>query len=116
MTRRVAARAARAATSRTWPCRVRRAPGTTAPRPPNSAAWGDIDNDGDLDLYVTTLGGSRYYLFVNGGSGHFAEEARERGAAVDTGFAHRGMSVTFGDYDRDGWLDIHTTEWRSPTA
>jgi hypothetical protein len=82
--------------------------------PSNGAAWGDIDNDGDPDLYVTTLGSSatRFHLFVNDGAGVFDEEALRRGAAVDQPGAHYGQSVTFGDFDRDGWLDIHTTEWR----
>ncbi len=81
----------------------------------NGAAWGDIDNDGDPDLYVTTLGpdASRFYLFINDGRGAFTEEAVRRGAAVDGNDPHFGFSVTFGDYDLDGWLDIHTTEWRS---
>jgi hypothetical protein len=81
----------------------------------NGAAWGDLDNDGDLDLYVTAAGEgvSRFYLFINDGAGSFSEEAVARGAAIDGPDAHFGFSVTFGDYDRDGWLDIHTTEWRS---
>ncbi len=54
----------------------------------------------------------RFYLFINDGAGSFTEEALARGAAIDGSDAHFGFSVTFGDYDRDGWLDIHTTEWR----
>jgi hypothetical protein len=77
-------------------------------------AWGDLDNDGDLDLYVTAAGeaASRFYLFINDGAGGFSEQAVARGAAVEGTDPHFGFSVTFGDYDRDGWLDIHTTEWR----
>jgi DNA-binding beta-propeller fold protein YncE len=80
----------------------------------NGAAWGDIDNDGDIDLYVTTLGADqrRFYLFINDGSGHFTEEAEARGAAVAGNDAHYGFSATFGDYDRDGYLDLHVDEWR----
>ena len=77
----------------------------------NGAAWADIDNDGDPDLYVTVAGGTRFYLFINDGAGHFTEEAVARGAAVETQQPHSGFSVAVGDYDRDGWLDLFTTEW-----
>lgn len=77
----------------------------------NGAAWGDIDKDGDLDLFVTTITGSRYYLYINNGSGFFKEEALSRGTALESPTDHEGTSVSFGDYDKDGWLDIHTTEW-----
>jgi len=83
----------------------------------NGAGFGDIDGDGDLDLYVTTLGdagdpvNSRNYLFVNDGRGVFREEAVARGAAVESARSRRGYSVAFGDYDRDGYLDLHVTEW-----
>ncbi len=80
--------------------------------PTNGAAWGDIDNDGDADLYVTTISDTRHYLFVNDGAGHFTEEAIPRGAAVSTPEQHIGFSVAFGDYDKDGGLDLVTTEWR----
>jgi hypothetical protein len=79
----------------------------------NGAAWGDIDNDGDLDLYVTTLLDSRFYLYLNDGAGNFSEQAVARGAALERPDFHVGYSVTFGDYDLDGYLDIHTTEWRA---
>jgi len=79
----------------------------------NGPAWGDVDNDGDLDLYLTTNGADQYrfHLFINDGNGRFTEEARERGAAVETEHAHYGFSATFADFDHDGYLDIHTTEW-----
>ncbi len=85
-------------------------------RPSNGAAWGDVDNDGYLDLFVTALGSTatRFYLFVNDGTGHFTEEAVARGASVETGAALYGTSATFGDYDLDGWLDLQTAEWRIP--
>lgn len=82
----------------------------------NGAAWGDIDNDGDLDLVAQTLGLGRHYLFVNQGDGHFVEEAHARGVAQDDGLAKIGMSVGFGDYDRDGWLDVHVSEWSVKTG
>ncbi len=54
---------------------------------------------------------NRFYLYINNGGGTFFEEALERGADLTNTREHKGYSVTFGDYDRDGWLDIHTTEW-----
>ena len=78
----------------------------------NGASWGDIDNDGDLDLYVTSLFSHRFHLFVNDGAGRFSEEAMARGAATEGDDLHFGFSAAFGDYDLDGYLDLHTTEWR----
>lgn len=80
----------------------------------NGVAWGDIDNDGDLDLYATAVGVDqrRHFLFVNDGTGRFTEEGAERNAAVADEEPHFGFSVAFGDYNLDGYLDIHVTEWR----
>ena len=78
----------------------------------NGAGWVDIDSDGDLDLYVTTVGDSRHYLYINQG-GYFTEEAKQRGLSLE--FESKrllaGFQPTFGDYDRDGFLDVYTTEW-----
>ncbi len=78
----------------------------------NGCAWGDIDNDGDLDLYVTTLFSTGYLLYINDGDGGFREESYQRGAKVFSIDSHFGQSVAFGDYDLDGFLDFHVTEWR----
>jgi hypothetical protein len=78
----------------------------------NGAGFGDIDNDGDLDLYVSTTGKGRHYLFINDGQGRFTEEAVERNADIESPHLRWGFSVAFGDYDRDGWLDIYVGEWR----
>jgi len=77
----------------------------------NGVVWGDVDADGDLDIYVTTIGETRNLLFINDGSGRFTEEGVERNAAVFTGDPHYGMGAAFGDYDRDGYPDIYTTDW-----
>ncbi len=66
------------------------------------ATFADIDNDGDLDLYVCRWGVPNW-LFVNQGDGTFREEAAQRGLAlVDAS----GVGA-FADYDRDGWLDVY---------
>ncbi len=79
----------------------------------NGAAWGDIDNDGYPDLFVTTVGEDRAFLFRNDRRGGFLEVAESRGVAMESPeWPHTGMSACFGDYDLDGHLDLHTTEWR----
>jgi hypothetical protein len=86
----------------------------------NGAGFADVDNDGDPDLYVLGVGlasdpvNGRFHLFINDGTGAFSEEAVARGADVASGQHRGGQSVAFGDYDRDGWIDIYTTEWREP--
>lgn len=76
----------------------------------NGPAWADIDDDGDLDLALTSLGGARHHLYVNEG-GCFVDEAEARGFALPVAGRHVGMSVVFGDYDLDGVLDAHVHEW-----
>jgi hypothetical protein len=83
----------------------------------NGAAWVDADGDGDLDLYVTSFGdAARFWFYRNtlreSGEALFVEEAELRGLALDDGEPHFGFSIAVGDYDRDGWLDLYTTEWR----
>ena len=62
----------------------------------------DVDNDGDLDIYVCNNAVPNQ-LFINDGTGSFTEEAAARG--VD--FTSQTWAATFGDYDRDGWVDLY---------
>ncbi len=66
------------------------------------ASFVDIDNDGDLDLYVCNLAAPNR-LYINRGDGTFEESAQRFG--VD----HNGASTmaAFADYDRDGDLDLY---------
>jgi enediyne biosynthesis protein E4 len=89
--------------------------GFTANLQTNAPAWGDIDNDGDLDLYVTSGGDTRFYMYINDGAGNFTEQAVSRGADIG-GVSRYGQSVTFGDYDGDGYLDIFTNDWGNEVA
>ncbi len=66
-----------------------------------AAVFGDIDNDGDPDLYVV-MWAEKNRLFENLGEGRF----RDITDASGTGFWGYGNGATFVDYDRDGWLDL----------
>jgi hypothetical protein len=69
------------------------------------AATGDFDNDGWMDLYVTSLGSN--HLFRNQGDGAFADVT----AASGTDDPRWSTSAAFFDYDRDGWLDLFVVNY-----
>jgi hypothetical protein len=69
---------------------------------------GDYDNDGNVDVYITTLGSN--HLFRNLGNGKFADVTVKAGVA-DPGFS---SSAVWFDYDNDGKLDLfvaHYIDW-----
>ncbi|MEM7682629.1 MAG: CRTAC1 family protein [Planctomycetota bacterium] len=82
----------------------------------NGAGFLDIENDGDLDLYVTTIGEAGHQLWVNDGSGVFTEQGAALGASIPSGdgTTTAGTSVSFADYDQDGYTDAYVAEWRFP--
>jgi hypothetical protein len=71
-----------------------------------SVAWGDYDNDGNLDILLTGYAGPSNYIskiYKNNGNNTFTEQ---------TGISLTGVynsSVAWGDYDNDGFLDILLT-------
>ena len=83
-----------------------------------TASFADVDNDGDADLFVTTVRGGNA-LFLNDGTGRFRDATGEAGLAYS---GHSSAAVFF-DYDNDGWLDlflanvgVYTTAERSSSG
>ena len=69
----------------------------------------DYDNDGWMDIFQAN-DAVRNFLFRNNGDGTFTDVSFEAGVAYgEDGDAEAGMGTDFGDYDRDGFLDIFVT-------
>jgi len=77
-------------------------------------AWGDYNNDGFLDLFVSNFGAvgsaatATNFLYRNTGAGTFAKVTS--GAIVTD--AAKFSSATWGDYDNDGFLDLFVCEYQ----
>jgi len=69
------------------------------------AFWGDYDNDGLLDLFVTGAGGTK--LYHNEGNGRFRDVTRASGV-YDPLWSSSAIWV---DFDNDGWLDLYVLHY-----
>ena len=97
------------------------ASGIAVPGNARSAAFADVDGDGDLDLFVAVTGdyyakmpdppfdandGLENFLYVNDGHGHFTDATKAWGLS---GMTRWTLSALFQDYDQDGRVDLMAT-------
>jgi len=73
-----------------------------------SSIFGDIDNDGDLDLFVSNAFNAdntpmTNYLYINQGNGNFVRDTVT--LSDQKGWTY---GAAFADYNKDGWLDLFT--------
>jgi len=84
---------------------VTAASGLAAVRRAGAVAVGDYDNDGFLDLFLTSLDGSDAALYHNRGDGTFQRDARSDGLRRKLAGVV-GLDAAFFDFDNDGRLDL----------
>lgn len=70
------------------------------------ACWGDYDNDGWPDLFVANHASGSNRLFRNRGDGTFTDVTRAAGLEHDDPDLRTGKGCAWGDFDRDGDLDL----------
>ncbi|QEG23254.1 FG-GAP-like repeat-containing protein [Mariniblastus fucicola] len=73
----------------------------------SGASFSDIDNDGDLDLYVCNMAAPDL-LYINRGDGTFKEEGFTRGVAYNGA----SKQANFCDYDHDGDMDFYLVTYQ----
>lgn len=70
----------------------------------SAITWGDYDNDGKPDLYVTSMSGQNR-LFRNLGDGNFKSMSNSKVVTNDGSY----LSANWVDYNNDGFLDLFVT-------
>ena len=84
--------------------------------PTQTAAWGDYDNDGWVDLFVGNESfrneSNACELFRNNGDGTFSEVAQKVGLEV----VGTVKGVAWGDYDNDGLVDLYVSRMFEPNS
>ncbi|MBI2925061.1 MAG: CRTAC1 family protein [Verrucomicrobia bacterium] len=71
-----------------------------------AASWADVDNDGDLDLFVANGSDQMSFFYLNNGDGTFTKV--QEGAPLRPG---KVSCIAWGDYDNDGFLDLFLTQY-----
>ena len=76
------------------------------------ASWGDIDNDGYLDVFLSSFDTEKVvpnYLYKNNGDGTFINISNSAGISS---VGHLSFCSAFFDYNNDGWQDIYVSNDR----
>lgn len=68
-----------------------------------SGAWGDYDNDGDMDCFVGGYNGTSHKMMRNNNDGTFTDITASTGIGV---FTYTGIDNVTGDFNNDGYIDI----------
>lgn len=71
--------------------------------------FADFDGDGDDDLFVGSIEYDGLKVFSNNGDGTFDDITSSTGLAAIT--RENNVSLTFGDYNQDGFLDLFIGHW-----
>ena len=78
-------------------------------------AWGDYDDDGDMDVYIVN-DADQNFLYRNNGDGTFTDVSLTAGVGFGEDVdAENGMGADFGDYDNNGYLDLVVTNFQDQT-
>lgn len=87
----------------------------TDPASTLGSAWGDYDNDGDIDLFVSNTAGFPARVFRNDGNGNFSQMTFSDLGNITTN-TRGSNSCALADYDKDGDLDLFIANASTPTG
>jgi hypothetical protein len=74
----------------------------------NGCSWGDFNNDGYLDLYVSNVNNQNNFLYLNKGDNSF-EKITQGSIVTDLEWSY---GCAWGDYNNDGFLDIYISNYQ----
>lgn len=88
---------------------ITQSPVVSAGRNTLGSAFGDYDNDGDLDLYICDSFTGNNLFFQNDGNGNFTQLAESDQIGQPIAISGNAQNACWADYDNDGDLDLLTT-------
>ncbi len=73
--------------------------------------WADINNDGEVDLFVNNTSPDSNFLYINNGSGSSFTKILTGNIATD--IAPNEGNSSWGDFDNDGLVDLYVVTWNN---